>query len=112
MSTQTQDAELLDSVNKILDKAFSEIRKKVVTMVLKREKKLSKDMKVVSHASRPPRKLETQKEEDKEREEREEPRKQHKEEHREEHKKEHRKETKKEHRKHSYHRSVSSSDSK
>jgi hypothetical protein len=109
MSTQTQDAELLDSVNKILDKAFSEIRKKVVTMVLKREKKISKDMKVVSHASRPPRKLETQKEENKEREE---PRKQHKEEPKEEHKKEHRKEIKKEHRKHSYHRSVSSSDSK
>lgn len=59
MSSRTQteiDPELAEMLDKILDKAFADIRKKVLTYVVRREKKIARNVAAATKASsRPPR---------------------------------------------------------
>uniref|UniRef100_A0A6C0EK42 Uncharacterized protein n=1 Tax=viral metagenome TaxID=1070528 RepID=A0A6C0EK42_9ZZZZ len=50
MSSRTQqepDTELVENMNKILDKAFADIRKRVLTLVTRHEKKIMRMSKTV-----------------------------------------------------------------
>jgi DNA-directed RNA polymerase subunit M/transcription elongation factor TFIIS len=48
MTSQQQDIELIEAVDKILHKSFDEIRKKVMSLITKREKKVVREV----HTSR------------------------------------------------------------
>jgi hypothetical protein len=51
MSQEHENAEL----NKILDKAFADMKKRISALLIKQEKKIMKDLKVANKTSRKPR---------------------------------------------------------
>jgi hypothetical protein len=54
MSAQAQDNELVDNVNRILERSFDDIRKRVLALVTKREKKLVRDATASTRTSKAP----------------------------------------------------------